>query len=42
MVGFELTKTQQLCKELFHNFAENQINKRTDTCKRIIPQICGK
>ena len=25
MVGFELTKTQQLCKELFHNFAENEI-----------------
>jgi len=25
MVGFELTKTQQLCRELFHNFAENEI-----------------
>lgn len=25
MVGFELTKTQLLCKELFHNFAENEI-----------------
>jgi butyryl-CoA dehydrogenase len=25
MVGFELTKTQQLCKDLFHNFAETEI-----------------
>lgn len=25
MVGFELTKSQQLCKDLFHNFAENEI-----------------
>lgn len=25
MVGFELTKSQQLCKDLFHSFAENEL-----------------